>query len=103
MWLLRRLSAWLEATPDGISVELPELAQELGLGANVGRSSPVIRTLARLLRFQAAAPRSEERRVGKECVSTCRSRWAPCSSKKNTSNTTTHTPYLLKVTHHTLT
>ncbi|HEY9557939.1 MAG TPA: hypothetical protein VIR58_14470 [Acidimicrobiales bacterium] len=56
MWLLRRLSAWLEATPDGISVELPELAQELGLGANVGRSSPVIRTLARLLRFQAAAP-----------------------------------------------
>src|SRR3546814_18064753 len=25
----------------------------------------------------AAAQRSEERRVGKECVSTCRSRWAP--------------------------
>src|SRR3546814_13889157 len=23
-------------------------------------------------------PRSEERRVGKECVSTCRSRWSPC-------------------------
>src|SRR3546814_13160432 len=27
-------------------------------------------------------PRSEERRVGKECVSTCRSRWAPYHSKK---------------------
>src|SRR3546814_14347466 len=27
--------------------------------------------------------RSEERRVGKECVSTCRSRWAPHHSKKN--------------------
>src|SRR3546814_14006004 len=27
--------------------------------------------------------RSEERRVGKECVSTCRSRWAPYHSKKN--------------------
>src|SRR3546814_6683255 len=25
----------------------------------------------------AAAHRSEERRVGKECVSTCRSRWSP--------------------------
>src|SRR3546814_10342045 len=25
----------------------------------------------------AAAERSEERRVGKECVSTCRSRWSP--------------------------
>src|SRR3546814_16377186 len=28
--------------------------------------------------------RSEERRVGKECVSTCRSRWAPYQSKKTT-------------------
>src|SRR3546814_15065962 len=26
--------------------------------------------------------RSEERRVGKECVSTCRSRWGPCHEKK---------------------
>src|SRR3546814_12043371 len=33
---------------------------------------------------QAADPpsRSEERRVGKECVSTCRSRWSPYHSKK---------------------
>src|SRR3546814_12319762 len=29
-----------------------------------------------------AARRSEERRVGKECVSTCRSRWSPYHSKK---------------------
>src|SRR3546814_14088315 len=27
-------------------------------------------------------PRSEERRVGKECVSTCRSRWSPYHYKK---------------------
>src|SRR3546814_16658540 len=27
--------------------------------------------------------RSEERRVGKECVSTCRSRWPPNHEKKN--------------------
>src|SRR3546814_1787353 len=26
---------------------------------------------------EAGQPRSEERRVGKECVSTCRSRWSP--------------------------
>src|SRR3546814_13206297 len=33
-------------------------------------------TMVRLmLRYPAA--RSEERRVGKECVSTCRSRWSP--------------------------
>src|SRR3546814_11800048 len=29
-------------------------------------------------------PRSEERRVGKECVSTCRSRWSPYHYKKKT-------------------
>src|SRR3546814_13234870 len=28
-------------------------------------------------RHDVAAVRSEERRVGKECVSTCRSRWSP--------------------------
>src|SRR3546814_13097935 len=30
--------------------------------------------------------RSEERRVGKECVSTCRSRWSPYHSKKKNIN-----------------
>src|SRR3546814_21182589 len=30
--------------------------------------------------------RSEERRVGKECVSTCRSRWSPSHSKKKHKN-----------------
>src|SRR3546814_7519568 len=31
---------------------------------------------------EATFHRSEERRVGKECVSTCRSRWSPYHSKK---------------------
>src|SRR3546814_15990004 len=31
--------------------------------------------------------RSEERRVGKGCVSTCRSRWSPCHQKKTTQYT----------------
>src|SRR3546814_18830408 len=31
-------------------------------------------------------PRSEERRVGKECDSTCRSRWSPYHYKKKPSN-----------------
>src|SRR3546814_11912932 len=35
--------------------------------------------------------RSEERRVGKECVSTCSSRWSPYHyTKKNIENTQTH-------------
>src|SRR3546814_20573999 len=42
----------------------------------------------RLGRQHSAAQqaRSEERRVGKECVSTCRSRWSPYHSKKNKRN-----------------
>src|SRR3546814_19772634 len=32
--------------------------------------------------FAGTINRSEERRVGKECVSTCRSRWSPYHSKK---------------------
>src|SRR3546814_12560987 len=34
---------------------------------------------------EAVKARSEERRVGKECVSTCRSRWSPYHSQKNNS------------------
>src|SRR3546814_9580560 len=30
-----------------------------------------------LVHLPLVLPRSEERRVGKECVSTCRSRWSP--------------------------
>src|SRR3546814_13856168 len=36
-------------------------------------------------------PRSEERRVGKECVSTCRSRWSPDHQKKTSMSTSTTT------------
>src|SRR3546814_21012129 len=34
----------------------------------------------------ALLDRSEERRVGKECVSTCRSRWSPYHKKKKKDN-----------------
>src|SRR3546814_1265333 len=34
-------------------------------------------TIAEAVLIYLGIPRSEERRVGKECVSTCRSRWSP--------------------------
>src|SRR3546814_14880079 len=43
----------------------------LGLWGNRHRTSAEVKALA------TARARSEERRVGKECVSTCRSRWPP--------------------------
>src|SRR3546814_17658056 len=43
-------------------------------------------------RARADIERSEERRVGKECVSTRRSRWSPYHSKKNKTHSTKTTP-----------
>src|SRR3546814_11114323 len=40
-------------------------------------TSPVEQFQAIPRRRFLGGPRSEERRVGKECVSTCRSRWSP--------------------------
>src|SRR3546814_4167084 len=44
-------------------------------GEDDNRAPPGERRLR--LAHHPAQPRSEERRVGKECVSTCRSRWSP--------------------------
>src|SRR3546814_15537239 len=37
---------------------------------------------------ERVSERSEERRVGKECVSTCRSRWSPYHQKKQNEQST---------------
>src|SRR3546814_7999506 len=41
------------------------------------RGAPIAAAVAQASEQDALQARSEERRVGKECVSTCRSRWAP--------------------------
>src|SRR3546814_14267992 len=56
-------------------------------------ASPVFRSSEVQMGFcnssiASSAARSEERRVGKECVSTCRSRWSPYHENKKK---TTHT------------
>src|SRR3546814_12948667 len=43
----------------------------------VGRLLRHDRVAGRSVGHRLGSPRSEERRVGKECVSTCRSRWSP--------------------------
>src|SRR3546814_14565442 len=59
------------------SVSLTEAGERL-----LGRLDPLLSDLDQVLEDVAGAQgrplgRSEERRVGKECVSTCRSRWSP--------------------------
>src|SRR3546814_18089741 len=57
---------------------IPLIAKAAAGGATIGRAANS-NTLAKLLaRESRGVPtRSEARRVGKECVSTCRSRWSP--------------------------
>src|SRR3546814_13351272 len=85
--LLRRGLAPRAAAPDdpilastlwGLSFGNP-----LGLAAGFDKDAQIMR--------------SEERRVGKECVSTCRSRWSPYHSKKKKQTnrvSKTHIPYI---------
>src|SRR3546814_12941826 len=68
----------------------------MGNGDDAVRSTKLreINFIQNIGRFETAKPthdarfgRSEERRVGKECVSTCRSRWSPDHEKKTDKRT----------------
>src|SRR3546814_10873510 len=54
-----------------------QLAQGILTLGCLGNASPSLNTLDLKDSFGDGEFRSEERRVGKECVSTCRSRWSP--------------------------
>jgi len=51
----RRFVDWLDEHPDGLGVAPVPLAGALGLGNGVGRHSPLLRSLARLVGFELAA------------------------------------------------
>src|SRR3546814_12971818 len=85
--------------PDEITLDAVELASLLDDGVEALRGCGVDVLWPRSLqgaltsdavldassaKERARGPRSEERRVGKECVSTCRSRWSPYNYKKKT-------------------
>src|SRR3546814_7716482 len=98
----RRVLGLHAAVRDEHGVELPELDLGGGFGiAYTSKDDPstpsdLAACLAEIVRhecqgFGVAVPRisvepgrarSEERRVGKECVSTCRSRWSPDTVQK---------------------
>src|SRR3546814_18166793 len=86
----RRISDW---SSDVCSSDLRRAVRSaaVAFGTSGGLWERAISTLARSdhsgkRNLSRPAPprgrRSEERRVGKECVSTCRSRWSPYHSKK---------------------
>src|SRR3546814_17894337 len=61
---------------------LPDLLRQRHPGHDLAHAR-----LDRRIGGDGAVDRSEERRVGKECVSTCRPRGAPYQSKKKTPKT----------------
>src|SRR3546814_20498652 len=85
----------LSRDPAGFAARAPHLARRFAFVAGdvsefappPGRFTHVIHAAtdasAALNANDPPRVRSEERRVGKECVSTCRSRWSPSHYKKN--------------------
>src|SRR3546814_11598964 len=68
-------------------LEVTGLHHAQGPGAReVGEEEVVLHEV-----MQEGVARSEERRVGKECVSTCRSRWSPNHYKKKKQQTQQNT------------
>jgi len=53
-WLLRRLSGWALACPQGLIVVVPELSESLGLGWSSGANSSVQRSMRRSMMFGLA-------------------------------------------------
>src|SRR3546814_17698163 len=75
--------------PDEWQLRMPNIGfsvQKAAVEKNIPKEFPIVLSTGRLVEYEGGGEetrsRSEERRVGKECVSTCRYRWSPCPSKK---------------------
>ena len=53
-WLMRRIAAGFDASPDGFRIPVGETARALGLGDKTGPQSPLLRTVNRLIVFELA-------------------------------------------------
>ncbi len=52
--LLRRLATTFDRSPDAVTLDVADLSQSLGLGAREGSSSPLFRSIDRLIQFDLA-------------------------------------------------
>src|SRR3546814_20104250 len=76
----------LDMTPDGLRVQIIDKQNRPMFATGSAQVQSYMRNILRQLgpvfnrlpnSISIAGHRSEERRVGKECVRTCRSRWSP--------------------------
>src|SRR3546814_18308873 len=72
----KRIPRWLP--PETFTGKLPLAVDAVLIPRIAKRLRPVLLPAGMLpINHNLVVVRSEERRVGKECVSTCRSRWSP--------------------------
>src|SRR3546814_14295266 len=64
-------------TVDTIVANAGVATEKVALGLSVDEVDSLLAANVRGVFLTVTEGRSEERRVGKECVSTCRSRWSP--------------------------
>src|SRR3546814_20179283 len=83
LWVDKRgsLSFFYDGLPQAFDPNVTAEVIRLAYSSRVRQlQSPLAVSYAKRIRFMlpvGTGLRSEERRVGKECVSTCRSRWSP--------------------------
>src|SRR3546814_17731905 len=73
----RAVVRWPAVPRDRRGLRLLRLERHANPARGLGIRGAAARRLYELSAVGPAAGRSEERRVGNECVSTCRSRWSP--------------------------
>src|SRR3546814_15046605 len=81
-WTRDQFLSQLRTFPEGqIGVEIEgrpvAVSSSLIVSGDVARSVHAFDEITDEGSIRTHVPRSEERRVGKECVSTCRTRWSP--------------------------
>src|SRR3546814_14197196 len=79
--LFRSPRTFARSRPDRVPAPLPRAATWMPPRSRA-HAAPLLRQMVR----RRIRRRSEERRVGEECVSTCRSRWSPFHYKKKHSH-----------------
>src|SRR3546814_14723126 len=75
--------AFTNSIRGGLTLYFPDGRYCLSGGIEFARSYFTVAVQSDQVWLESFRTRSEERRVGKECVSTCRSRWSPAHYKKN--------------------
>src|SRR3546814_13539286 len=76
----------------------PRNRQKMAVLRHGGRPAETAYKVLRSFQGGRVSLSSAERRVGKECVSTCRSRWSPYHSKKHPTTNINYRRYHIQIT-----